>query len=55
MGQGTFASEVVVGDGKVNVTREIDGGLQTVCLTLPAIVTLIYVLTNRVTPLFPTS
>ena len=37
--QGTFASEVVIADGKVNVTREIDGGLQTVALTLPAIVT----------------
>ncbi|MFA7553573.1 MAG: electron transfer flavoprotein subunit beta/FixA family protein [Spongiibacteraceae bacterium] len=37
--QGTFASEVVVADGKVNVTREIDGGLQTVALTLPAVVT----------------
>lgn len=39
MGQGTFASEVNVADGKVNVTREIDGGLQTVALNLPAIVT----------------
>jgi electron transfer flavoprotein beta subunit len=39
MGQGTFASEVVVSDGKVEVTREVDGGLQTVSLTLPAIVT----------------
>ncbi|BFM11571.1 electron transfer flavoprotein subunit beta/FixA family protein [Simiduia litorea] len=39
MGQGTFASEVAVADGKVNVTREIDGGLQTVALSLPAIVT----------------
>jgi len=37
--QGTFASEVKIEDGKVNVTREIDGGLQTVQLTLPAIVT----------------
>lgn len=37
--QGTFASEVVVEDGKVNVTREVDGGLQTVQLSLPAIVT----------------
>jgi electron transfer flavoprotein beta subunit len=37
--QGTFASEVVIADGKVNVTREIDGGLQTVSLTLPAVVT----------------
>lgn len=39
MPQGTFASEVNVADGKVNVTREIDGGLQTVALNLPAIVT----------------
>ncbi|GAB1257413.1 electron transfer flavoprotein subunit beta/FixA family protein [Aurantivibrio plasticivorans] len=39
MPQGTFASEVKVEDGKVNVTREIDGGLQTVALNLPAIVT----------------
>jgi len=37
--QGTFASEVAVEDGKVNVTREIDGGLQTVKLSTPAIVT----------------
>jgi len=39
MPQGTFASEVVVADGKVNVTREVDGGLQTVSLSLPAVVT----------------
>lgn len=38
-GQGTFASEVNVEEGKVNVTREIDGGLQTVALNLPAVVT----------------
>ncbi|MDX5407217.1 MAG: electron transfer flavoprotein subunit beta/FixA family protein [Chromatiaceae bacterium] len=38
MGQGTFASKVTVADGKVAVTREIDGGLQTVQLTLPAVV-----------------
>ncbi|TDV97168.1 electron transfer flavoprotein beta subunit [Halomonas alkaliantarctica] len=37
--QGTFASEVAVDGEKVNVTREIDGGLQTIALTLPAIVT----------------
>lgn len=37
--QGTFASEVNVAEGKVKVTREIDGGLQTVALNLPAIVT----------------
>jgi electron transfer flavoprotein beta subunit len=39
MGQGTFASKVVVEGDKVSVTREIDGGLQTVSLNLPAIVT----------------
>ncbi|WP_043316351.1 electron transfer flavoprotein subunit beta/FixA family protein [Microbulbifer sp. HZ11] len=39
MGQGTFASEVNVEEGAVKVTREIDGGLQTVELTLPAVVT----------------
>jgi len=37
--QGTFASKVDVEGGKVNVTREIDGGLETVALNLPAIVT----------------
>ena len=37
--QGTFASKVSVADGKVAVTREIDGGLQTISLKLPAIVT----------------
>ena len=37
--QGTFASQVELGDGKVQVTREVDGGLQTVDLKLPAVVT----------------
>jgi electron transfer flavoprotein beta subunit len=37
--QGTFASKVEMADGKVNVTREVDGGLETLSLTLPAIVT----------------
>ena len=37
--QGTFASEVNISEGSVEVTREIDGGLQTVNLNLPAIVT----------------
>jgi len=37
--QGTFASKVELNDSKVNVTREVDGGLQTVALNLPAIVT----------------
>lgn len=38
-GQGTFASKVDLGGDSVDVTREIDGGLQTVSLKLPAIVT----------------
>ena len=37
--QGTFASKVELGDGSVNVTREVDGGLETVKLSLPAVVT----------------
>jgi len=38
-GQGTFASKVVVEGDSVDVTREVDGGLETVKLNLPAIVT----------------
>lgn len=38
-GQGTFANTVEIGDGTVDVKREIDGGLQTVQLKLPAIIT----------------
>jgi electron transfer flavoprotein beta subunit len=37
--QGTFASKVEVKGDKIEVTREVDGGLETVSLTLPAIVT----------------
>jgi electron transfer flavoprotein beta subunit len=37
--QGTFAFKVAVGEGAIDVTREVDGGLQTVALKLPAIVT----------------
>lgn len=37
--QGTFASKVVLEDGGVTVTREVDGGLETVALKLPAVVT----------------
>ncbi len=37
--QATFASKVVVADGKATVTREIDGGLETLAIKLPAIVT----------------
>jgi electron transfer flavoprotein beta subunit len=38
-GQGTFASEVKIDGSSVNVTREIDGGLETVKLNLPAVIT----------------
>ena len=37
--QATFASKVVIADGKATVTREIDGGLETVEMKLPAVVT----------------
>ena len=37
--QATFASKVSVADGKVSVTREVDGGLETLSLNLPAIIT----------------
>ena len=37
--QATFASKVVIADGKATVTREIDGGLETLEISLPAVVT----------------
>lgn len=37
--QATFASKVEVADGKVNVTREVDGGLETLSLSMPAVIT----------------
>lgn len=37
--QATFASKVVIADGKATVTREVDGGLETLSMTLPAIIT----------------
>ena len=37
--QGTFASKVEIADGKATVTREVDGGLETVAITLPAVIT----------------
>ena len=37
--QGTFASKVEIVDGKANITREVDGGSETVSLTLPAVIT----------------
>ena len=37
--QATFASKVEVADGKATVTREVDGGLETEALSLPAVIT----------------
>ena len=37
--QATFASKVVIANGKASVTREIDGGLETLDISLPAVVT----------------
>jgi electron transfer flavoprotein beta subunit len=37
--QATFASKIALGDAGAEVTREIDGGLETVALKLPAVVT----------------
>jgi electron transfer flavoprotein beta subunit len=37
--QGTFASKVEIVDGKAQITREVDGGSETVSLTLPAVIT----------------
>ena len=37
--QGTFASKLDVADGRAHVTREVDGGLETVSLAMPAVVT----------------
>ena len=39
LAQGAFASKVEVVDGKLSVTREIDGGLERLALTLPAVIT----------------
>jgi electron transfer flavoprotein beta subunit len=39
MPQGTFASKVAVEGDKLHVTREVDGGLETIALSLPAVVT----------------
>ena len=39
MPQGTFASKVDIADGKATVVREVDGGLETVSLRLPAVIT----------------
>jgi len=37
--QATFASKVEIADGRARVTREVDGGLETVSMSLPAIIT----------------
>jgi electron transfer flavoprotein beta subunit len=39
MAQATFASRVEIADGRASVTREVDGGLETLSVTLPAVVT----------------
>ena len=39
LGQATFASKIIVADGKATVSREVDGGAETLSLTLPAVVT----------------
>jgi len=39
MAQATFASKVDIADGRAKVTREVDGGLETLSITLPAVVT----------------
>jgi electron transfer flavoprotein beta subunit len=39
MPQATFASEITISDGKAQVSREIDGGMQTLSINLPAVVT----------------
>ena len=37
--QGTFANDVTIADGRAKVTREVDGGLQTIDIKMPAVVT----------------
>ena len=39
MPQATFASKIAISDGQVQVTREVDGGLETISVRLPAVVT----------------
>ena len=39
LSQATFASKVVIGDGTATVTREVDGGLETITVKLPAVIT----------------
>jgi electron transfer flavoprotein beta subunit len=39
LSQATFASEIVIADGKASVTREVDGGSETISVTLPAVIT----------------
>src|SRR5258706_11072295 len=39
LGQATFASKLTIVDGRAQVTREVDGGLETVSVKLPAVVT----------------
>ena len=52
-GQGTFASKIGIGEGYVTVRREVDGGLATVELKLPAVVTTDLLLNEPRYPTFP--
>jgi electron transfer flavoprotein beta subunit len=53
--QAVFASKVEIGDGSAKVTREIDGGLETVEIKMPAVVTTDCASTRRATRRCPTS
>ena len=39
MPQATFASKITIADGRAQVTREVDGGLETISVALPAVIT----------------
>jgi len=39
LSQATFASKVGIADGKARVTRQVDGGLETISFSMPAIIT----------------
>ncbi len=49
--QATFASDVKIEDQKVQVVREVDGGLMTVAMNLPAVISTDLRLNERVLPL----
>ena len=53
--QATFASKVEIADGKAKVTREVDGGLETISITLPAVSPPTCASMSRATSRCPTS